>query len=209
MSLLRNSSSCDDKVRTCVENVLNNYAKLETQLLYEELVKLTREERDGLLMNVNGKGNKDKDIKGIVQGRTKKYDSLKKKLDDLRDLEEEPKYKNPEEYDWLKKNLIDLENNPKIDSKGYDLWKKKLIELERDPNEAPTLETGFLTTKTTFTNILKWGTLLGFVLGCTSPTTSLGSRRRLRGTSIGNGSLVRSWVGEMPLGAEIWTLRNT
>ena len=49
-------------------------------------------------------GIEEKGIKGVVQGRTKKYESLKEKLEYLRDLEEDPKYKNPEDYDWLKKN---------------------------------------------------------------------------------------------------------
>lgn len=68
-------NSSDEKVRTCVENVLDNNVKSETQKLYEDLVKLIGEECEKLLKNINEEDNKEKGIKEVVQGRTKKYES--------------------------------------------------------------------------------------------------------------------------------------
>ena len=96
-----NSRTCDEKVRIRVDYMLDNYA--ETKKLYEKLVKLTRKECEKLLENIYGKDNK-KGIKGVVQGRTKKYESLKEKLDGLKDLEEDPK-------EYRKKKLTELEND--------------------------------------------------------------------------------------------------
>ena len=62
---MSDSSSCNKKVRTCVKNVLDTYEKSETQQLYEELVKLTREECEKLLKNIN-RNNNEKGIKGVV-----------------------------------------------------------------------------------------------------------------------------------------------
>ena len=105
-----NSSRCDEKVRTCVNNILDNYAK--TQQLYEELVKLTREECEKLLENIHGKDNK-KGIKGVVQGRTKKYESLKEKLDGLKDLEEDPN-KAPNFREWVSDDKNDIYEHPEM-----------------------------------------------------------------------------------------------
>lgn len=59
MSSSDNSSSRDEKVRTRVENIIDSYAKLEIQKLYEDLVKLTGKEYEKLLKNINGEDNKD------------------------------------------------------------------------------------------------------------------------------------------------------
>ena len=60
------------------QRLLNDFAKPKSQRLYQELVKLTIEACEGLLKDPRGKA-----IKAIVTGRVKKYDSLKKKLQDL------------------------------------------------------------------------------------------------------------------------------
>ena len=61
-----NPSSCDQKLLTDYE---------QRRPRYEELVKLTRNECDDLLESIP--------VKGVVQGRTKKYKSLKEKLKGL------------------------------------------------------------------------------------------------------------------------------
>ena len=69
-------SSCDEEV-SCDERFsefLTNYKQPETQRQYEDLVKLTRTKCEKLLKRI--------DVKGVVQGRAKKYKSLKKKLED-------------------------------------------------------------------------------------------------------------------------------
>ncbi|KAF2265403.1 hypothetical protein CC78DRAFT_579379 [Lojkania enalia] len=159
MNATGNASPRDEKVLTrdeevprCVENVLKNYEKSDTRL-YEELMKLTMKECEELLKNINRETkNKDKNekdirekdrneeennekgIKTVVQGRTKKYDSLKEKLKDLEEDRnkdpEEHKYKDLEEGDWLKDRLTKLEKNsnkiPKFRdwvSEGHDIYK--------------------------------------------------------------------------------------
>ena len=79
--------------------------------------------------------NNEKGIKGVVQGRAKKYKSLKKKLEDLK----EHRNKDPEEYDWLKQKVEVMEKIPEKGSKEYNFLKKRLIELEEDRNAVHSL----------------------------------------------------------------------
>ncbi|CAO2657829.1 Nn.00g070890.m01.CDS01 [Neocucurbitaria sp. VM-36] len=56
---------------------LTTYKRLEIRQQYEQLMTLTRKACENLL--------KDMDIKGVVQGRTKEYASLGKKLKDMKE----------------------------------------------------------------------------------------------------------------------------
>ncbi|KAL9118273.1 MAG: hypothetical protein Q9187_005185 [Circinaria calcarea] len=136
MSSALKSISRDETVRTRCDDVLDNYAKSETQELYKKLVKLTMEECEELLKNINGKDNKKKGVKGVVQGRTKEHESLEEKLNILKNLKEKPKYMNTEEYDWLEEKLTRLENNNK-DPKEDEILKKELKHLKEDPTKNP------------------------------------------------------------------------
>src|SRR4051812_36150381 len=74
MSPTDSLSTWGPKVRACVKNVLDAYGTPEKRQLYEVLVARTRAECEKLLESI--------EIKGVVQGRVKKYDSLKKKMED-------------------------------------------------------------------------------------------------------------------------------
>lgn len=65
-----------DLYRRKIQEFLDEYKKPATQALYGESVKLASEVCETLL-------HKQLKIKGIVSGRTKKYDSLEKKLKDM------------------------------------------------------------------------------------------------------------------------------
>jgi ppGpp synthetase/RelA/SpoT-type nucleotidyltranferase len=128
MSSTGHSSSCDEKVRTCVKNVLGKYKRIEIQQLYGKLVELTRKECEVLLKNIDGKNN-EKGIKGVVQGRTKKCDSLEEKLDGLAQVSE---FRDWVSGESLKKKLGDLEQDSKFrDCASEDLF-KKLVDLLHD-----------------------------------------------------------------------------
>ncbi|GAW14006.1 hypothetical protein ANO14919_033980 [Xylariales sp. No.14919] len=109
------------KIREEVQIVLKEYGKPETQRLYEELTKFASDECKNLLKNTKKK------VKGVVHGRTKDYDSLKKKLKDLQDQD----------------NLEDLEKNQKSKEQKYNRRKNKPENLQADPNRSPG-EYGFL-----------------------------------------------------------------
>ena len=147
MDATGNSSSYDEKIRTRVEDALNDYSKLETQQLYKELTKLIKEKCEELLRSINEKDDSEKDdnksdnnkngIEGVVQGRTKKYSSLEKKMKDL----EKDHDKGHKSYEWLFEKLQNPENNSFEDLKGCEYLEKWLEELEKDPNEVSDFRT--------------------------------------------------------------------
>ncbi len=83
MSSTGSSRPCDQDVLA----FLTEYKRPETRQRFEKLATLTRKECDELLESIA--------IKGVVQSRTKKYDSLEKKLNDL--------VKDSEFRDWVSK----------------------------------------------------------------------------------------------------------
>ncbi|KAJ8106125.1 hypothetical protein ONZ43_g7169 [Nemania bipapillata] len=103
------------KVREEVQVVLNDYGKIETQQLYQELTRFACGECENLLKNMK------KRVKAVVHGRTKEYDSLRKKLNDLQ----------------AQDNLEDLEKNPRSKEQKYNRKKQKLQNIQADPNRGP------------------------------------------------------------------------
>ncbi|KAI0141649.1 hypothetical protein GGR57DRAFT_509120 [Xylariaceae sp. FL1272] len=130
----------EQRFREEIQNVLDQYRKIETQQLYEEVTRVVREECETVLKNMK------KEVKGVVNGRTKDYASLKKKLRDLQaqtdpeDLEKHPKSK---EHKYLRKKrtLQNLQANPDRVPKDYEFLVTQVTnlkeELENQPQKVP------------------------------------------------------------------------
>jgi ppGpp synthetase/RelA/SpoT-type nucleotidyltranferase len=125
------SSLCDEEVRPCVKKFLETYNNPEIRKVYQDLVELTKKNCEKLLEDIKGKDNVT-GIKGVVQGRTKKYKSLEKKLGDLEKVDNE----DPEEYRWWKKRVAELKTKHGNDLEEYD----RLAVLESDLKECDSLK---------------------------------------------------------------------